>query len=166
MRFLTVLLLLTLLGCGYHFPDQRTLPGGVRTLHIPLYQNRTAEPQIESLLTNDASLVLARNPQIIQLEDPTQAEAILQGVISSYKTAVVSYDSQDDISEYRVSLTLDVSLRAVTDGRLLWQGQMAWHEEYAADDDKNRQEDLERAAVEEISLRLAEELSSRLQADF
>ena len=166
MRSLALFLLLSLLGCGYHFPLQGALPGGVKRLHIPLYQNRTAEPQIESLLTNDASLVLARNPQIVQLDDPAQADAILQGVITSYKTTVVSYDSQDDISEYRVSLKLDVSLRAVSDGRLLWQGQLVWQGEYPADDDKNRQEDLERAAVEEISLRLAEELSSRLQADF
>ncbi len=162
-----IILLLGLLGCGYHFPGKGgSLPGEVEKLYIPLFVNRTAEPQLETLLSNDVSEVFGRNGNISLVDEQKQAEAILEGVITSYSTRAISYDKNDDISEYRATLVVDAKLSQVADGRLLWQGTVVWDDEYPAADDKNVQEDLEREAIEEISLRIAEELLSRLLDDF
>jgi outer membrane lipopolysaccharide assembly protein LptE/RlpB len=168
MRYVaTVLLLFALLGCGYHFPGKGgALPGEVERLYIPLFVNKTSEPQIENLLSNDVSEVFARNGNISQVESLQQAEAVLEGVISAYSSRAIAYGTNDDISEYRASMTIDVALRQVTDGRLLWQGSVSWNDEYIAADDKAVQEDLERDAIEEISLRIAEDLLSRILDDF
>ncbi|MCK4690258.1 MAG: molecular chaperone, partial [Desulfuromonadales bacterium] len=93
-------------------------------------------------------------------------EAVLEGVISSYRTRAYSYDKNDDISEYRSTMVVNAKFRQVEDGRLLWQGQVSWDDEYPAADDKSLQEDFEQEAIEEISLRLAEELFYRLLDDF
>lgn len=167
MKYLVVILLLCLCGCGYRFPGKGgSLPGDVQKLYIPLLVNKSAEPQIENLLSNDVSEVFARNGNISLVQTQQQAEAVLEGVISSYSSKAISYDKNDDINEYRATMVIKVSLRQVTDGRLLWQGTVSWSDEYLAADDKTVQEDLERDAIEEISLRLAEELLSRLLDDF
>ena len=167
MRYALLLLLLILTGCGYHFAGQGgELPGGVKKLYLPLFTNRTAEPRLENRLASDLSLVFGRNSAISQVEQREAAEAMLEGVISGYSTRAISYDRNDDISEYRATMNVEVKLRAVADGRLLWQGPVSWSDEYLAADDKNLQADYEREAKEEISLRISEEILSRLLDDF
>jgi outer membrane lipopolysaccharide assembly protein LptE/RlpB len=166
-RLAVVVLLLSLLGCGYHFPGTGgALPGDVKNVYLPLFVNRSSEPQLENLLGNELSRVFSRNANIELVEDQQQAEAILEGTISAYGSRALSYDKNDDISEYRATMTLNVKLRQLSDGRLLWQGDVSWADEYQAADDKSVQEDLEREAIEEISLRISEELLSRMLDDF
>lgn len=168
MKYLMIIaLVFGLAGCGYHFPGKGgALPGNVKKIYLPLFVNRTAEPRLESLLSNDVSEVFARNANIQQVEDQQQADAILQGVISHYTSSALSYDKNDNISEYRATMVVEVELRRVVDGRLLWKGTISWDDEYRAAADKAVQEDLEQAAIKEISLRIAEELLSRLLDDF
>ncbi|WP_303722609.1 LPS assembly lipoprotein LptE [Malonomonas rubra] len=167
MKYLAAVIFLLLIGCGYHFPGKGgSLPGKVKTVYIPLFVNKTKEPQLESLVSNEISVVFGRNSNISQVESLDQAEAVLEGVVSSYASKPIAYDTSDDISEYRATMTIDAVLRQVSDGRLLWQGNVSWKEEYLADDDKAIQEDFEREAIDEISLRISEELLSRMLDDF
>jgi len=168
MRALLIFsLLLLLTGCGYHFPGKTgTLPGDVKLVQIPLFANRTAKPQLENKLSNRVSEVFARNKNITLVEQAAQADAVLEGVIRSYTAKALSYNKNDDISEYRASITVEAKLRQVKDGRLLWNGVLSWDESYIAADDKGRQSDLEDQAIDEIVLRLSEELLYRLLDDF
>lgn len=166
MRLLLLFILVCLSGCGYNFPGQGPLPGGVKKVYTPLFSNRTAEPLLENELSTAVSEVFARNRQVVLIEDRQQADAVLEGVISSYGTRAISYDKNDDISEYRATMQVDAKLLQVTDGRLLWQGVISWDDEYAADDDKAVQEDLEQNAIDEIVLRLAEEMFYNLVDNF
>lgn len=164
---LLISLLLLLVGCGYHFPGKTgALPGDVKQLYIPLFANRTAKPQLENKLSNQVSIVFGRSPKVNLVERESQAEAVLEGTIRSYSTKALSYDKNDDISEYRAIMTIDAKLRQFKDGRLLWSGTLSWDEKYIAADDKGKQYDLEGEAVDEIVQRLSEKLLSRLLDDF
>ena len=55
--------------------------------------------QQETLLANRVSEVFARQADISQREDAEQAEAILTGLIRSYGSSAISYDTYDAISE-------------------------------------------------------------------
>lgn len=168
MRALLVFVsLLILVGCGYHFPGQGgALPGDVQRLYVPLFANRTAKPQLENNLSSRVSEVFARNGKITLVEQQQLAEAVLEGVISSYTSTPLSYNQNDDISEYRATMTLEAKLRQIEDGRLLWSGTIKWDENYIAATDKGLQSDLEDEAIDEISLRLSEELLYRMLDDF
>jgi outer membrane lipopolysaccharide assembly protein LptE/RlpB len=168
MKQLAILaLLLILSACGYHFSGPNaSLPGGGRALYIPLFVNQTAEPQLENRLSSIVSEVFARAGEISLVEAQERADAVLEGVISSYQSRALSYDKNDNISEYRATMVVAAKLRQVGDGRLLWQGTISWDGEYVAAADKALQEDLEQITIEEISRRLAEELYYRLLEDF
>jgi len=168
MRFFLVFILLSsLLGCGYHFPGQSgALPEGVEKLYVPLFINKTAEPQLENKMTSRVSEVFSRNNKISQVEKSEYAEAVLLGTIRDYETRAVSYGSNDNIGEYRSTMVVDVVLQQADTERSLWQGNVSWSDEYSASDDKNLQEDLEQQAIDEITLRLAEEILYQLLDDF
>jgi hypothetical protein len=155
------------MGCGYHFPGHDgALPGGVEKIYIPLFVNKTAEPQLENKLTSRVSEVFSRNSNISQVEKKESAEAILEGTIRDYKSTALSYDPNDDIGEYRSTMVVDVVLRRPETDEPLWKGTASWSEEYSSATNKNNQDDLEKIAIDEITLRLAEEILYQLLDDF
>ncbi len=168
MKLLGLLLFIfCLTGCGYNFPGQSgNLPTGVERVYIPLFANKTTEPQLENELTNRVSEVFSRNKSIAQVKKITQADAILTGIISDYSTHAVAYDRNDDIGEYKATMIVAVSLVATDTNDILWDKTISWSRSYNAADDKGMQEDFEQQAIDEISLRLAEEILYRLLDDF
>lgn len=168
MRFFVLsIFLFGLLGCGYHFPGHGgALPVGMEKLYIPLFVNKTLETQLENKMTSRVSEVFSRNKKISQVENPQYAEAVLVGTIQAYNNRALSYDQNDDISEYRSTMIVAAELRQVETDQLLWKGTANWDAEYNAADDKAIQEDLEQQAIDEITLRLAEELFYQLLDDF
>ena len=167
MRITILVLLICLAGCGYHFPGQSgMLPGGVEKLYVPLFINKTSEPRLENVLGNRISEVFARSSKILQVSREDAAEAVLFGTISKYQSRALSYDRNDDIGEYRSTMTVDVVLQRVGSGEVLWKKNVSWSSVYRAERDKGTQSDLEEQAINEISLRLAEELLHQLLDDF
>ncbi|MCK5825746.1 MAG: hypothetical protein KAG93_01830 [Desulfuromusa sp.] len=168
MKFFRCLVLLVCLsGCGYHFSGHSgRLPGGVETLYIPLFVNKTNEPRLETRFASQVSEVFSRNNEIRQVEKQKDADAILLGTVRNYKNKSLSYDRGDDIGSYYSTMDIDVELRQVDTNQLLWEGSLRWKEVYRASSDKNIQDLSRQRALQQIVLRLSEELLSRLLDDF
>jgi outer membrane lipopolysaccharide assembly protein LptE/RlpB len=167
-RTLVVLLLiLSLFGCGYHLQGRGdTLPGGVRYVHVAILQNATLEPFLENAVTNALLDRLIRSPGVELVDTPDRADALLTGTIVQYSNGAMSYDGSDRIAEYRSHMTVEVALRHADNAQVLWKGRSSWMEDYVANADKALENDREQAAIEEIALRLADEIYSRMVDDF
>jgi hypothetical protein len=75
-----LLLLLLLMSCGYRFTaPNASLPGGVRSAHVPFFINRTAEPGAELSFTQAARDQLDRAGRL----GGPDAEGVLEGTITS-----------------------------------------------------------------------------------
>jgi hypothetical protein len=168
MKFFSCLvLLLCVSGCGYHFSGHAgNLPGGVEKLYIPLFVNKTSEPRLETKFASQVSEVFSRNKKISQVEKREDAEAVLLGTVRSYKNKSLSYDRRDDIGTYLSRIVIDVELRQTENDQLLWSGSVSWGETYRASDDKNIQDLARQRALQQIILRLSEDLLYRLLDDF
>ncbi|MDK2971863.1 MAG: hypothetical protein PWP23_1618 [Candidatus Sumerlaeota bacterium] len=109
--FLAALALIVVLGACTRVSRQRTLPPSIRTVHIPMIINRSAEPGLEEDATRlvqkeflaDGRLELARNPR--------EADAILEITIKDFLDDPVSLDS-DDFTR-RLQLTIEADVRIV-----------------------------------------------------
>ncbi len=166
MRLITLLLLLLLpVGCGYQFADGQ-LPNGIRRLYVPLAINRTVEPLLENLLAGPLTAVLARQRGISLVESKQQAEAVLQAFIVHYTVKPLSYGSNDRISEFQATMKVHFTLKASSDGKLIWQGDLQRQENYSAAVDKNRQEDLEAVTSKLMVKNIADDLIYRLVSRF
>ncbi|WP_305043908.1 LptE family protein [Geoalkalibacter sp.] len=167
LRLLVLGLVLLMSGCGYH-PLGRggSLPEGVESVHIALFTNRSLEPFLEDHLTRDVIEEFSRREGLRVVEDPTAADARLEGEILAFRAEALSYDPNDRIGQFRATLTIAAVLRRSDSGLVLWKGQLSWAEKYPIATDKSVQEDNEQAAIRVISRRLAENLYFRLHDHF
>ena len=167
MRIIGLVLLICLSGCGYYFPGQSgTLPGNVEKLYVPMFVNKTSEPGLENKLSSRITEVFARSSKISQVGDVGEAEAILLGTINYFESHALAYDKNDDISEYRSTMRVDIVLQRVGNKEILWEKNVGWSSDYRAADNKGTQEDLKQLAIDDITLRLSEEILHKLLDDF
>ena len=101
------LLATALAGCGYSF--RGTLPEHIQTVAVPLFANKTGEPRIESLLTSAVVEAFSTNGRlrVVKRED---ADALLEGELVGYSLLSISYDSQANVRQYRLLLTMNLKL--------------------------------------------------------
>jgi len=159
--------LLYLAGCGYQFVGQQhILPGQVRSLEVPIFQNATTRPFLETILTNHVRSRFARFTGAKLVADSHQAEGRLLGKIVAYEVRATAFDALDNIIEYTATLQVDVTLQQVTNGKALWKSMVSWDGTFLAGIDKNLQEVNQNKAIEEISEKIAGEILYRMLDDF
>lgn len=103
-------------GCGYHVAGRGgDLPGGVTSVTVPFFDNRTKKPDIESTVTTAFINELVTTVDVVK-----DGEAVLNGVITSYNLRPVSFTQRDISQEYRLTVGLSVELVRASDGEVLW----------------------------------------------
>ncbi len=114
------LLLLLLLpgGCGYSL--RGNLPDQVKTVAVPIFVNRTQQPAVEQFITRgvvDAFVTDGR----LKVVRPEEADSILEGEVVGYRLDSVAFNSQANVQEYRLWVTVNAQLRDLRANRLLWR---------------------------------------------
>lgn len=104
-----LLLLIALSGCGYRFTaPNSTLPAGIHAVHVPVFVNRTAEPNAEFSFTDAARDQLQRAGTL----GDANADGLLEGVIVSVGSgAVLTSPSLPRQPVYRLNVSLSLSLK-------------------------------------------------------
>jgi len=162
-----LLLTLVLSGCGYHLPGRGTsLPDDINTVCIEPFDNKTAEPFIETQLTNEVRDQFARRRTMEVVSDSELADAILSAAVTSYRSNSITYNQDDDIAEYRITMVVDAKLVRTRDYEVVWQGTVQWQEEFFAEDNRAEQDYRESAVQETLTRRLAQEVYNRITDDF
>jgi len=118
---LTLILLFSLFayGCGYHIGGGPTaIPGQVKSVSVPVFDNLTREPELGSALAEAMRREILRRKAVTLL--PTnQAEAVIRGVAEDAGTDPLSFDRNGLTTAYRV--WLKVSVRLERRGEILWR---------------------------------------------
>lgn len=103
-------------GCGYHVAGKSgRLPGDLESLAIPVFENRTTKPDIESGLT---SAFVTEFVTSVKVE--SNASHAMNGVIKSYELTPVSFTKSDINQEYRLTVVLDLAIVDKTSGNIIW----------------------------------------------
>jgi len=120
MRGRALLLLAALLagGCGYTV--RGTLPSHINTVAVPVFRNRTPEPAIEGFITRAVVEAFSTNGRL-KVVSSGQADAILDGEIIGYSVSSIAFDKDSNVRQYRLVVTLNLKMRDVRRGGLLFQ---------------------------------------------
>jgi hypothetical protein len=120
-------------GCGYHMIGSRTqVTGGIRSLSIGTFDNRTREFGLERNLAFAFEREIYRRGQLRLENDPAAGEGILSGSIREFRTRPVAFDTEDEALEYEAEITVEVSLTRRDDGEVLWRAsRLQAFEEYS-----------------------------------
>ena len=115
-----LLLAVGLAGCGYSF--RGNLPDHIKTVGVPIFQNKTSEPAVESLLTSAVIDAFASNGRL-RVVKPEEADAILTGEVVGYGVLSIAYDNLANVRQYRLIVTMNLRLRDVKKNETLFDQQ-------------------------------------------
>ncbi len=119
MRRGAVLLVAALLGgCGYTVNG--TLPSHIKTVAVPIFQNRTSEPAIEGLITRAVVEAFSTNGRL-KVVSRDQADAVLDGEITSYAVSSIAFNRDANVVQYRLLVTINLRMRDLRRNTLLFQ---------------------------------------------
>lgn len=135
--FFLVTLFLANSNCGYQFGyGNRSLPDGVKSVHIPIFENETYQTGAEVPFTN-ALIAEIHDSNVARISSAKNAEAILKGRVIRIDFEQANIDSrrrdEDDktsgienlprgtviITEYLARVTLEVQM--FKQGKLVWK---------------------------------------------
>jgi PBP1b-binding outer membrane lipoprotein LpoB len=154
-------------GCGgYRFAaDYNNLPEEIKSISIPFFKNETFESNIEAYFTSALVNEFIKNKKITVLSHG--ADATLFGVVKEFRTASIAYSREDRAWEYRVFVTLDLTLKRNDTGEIIWRKPRLIHdEEYEVVGDIAFTEANKKEALQKIAVELAEQIYEELVLGF
>ena len=130
-------------------------------LTVPPVLNQSREPGLEHRITAALRRAVINNPRL-QLTSAPGASHQLQGTVKKFQTFAISFDSSDNVVQYRVET--DTRIRLVdrdSDKPLVVQTISAWAEYLVSPTGSVRENDVARTAAIH---RLAEQLAAKCTA--
>jgi len=158
---LLALFVLLLSGCGYELVRDRGISEGeVISLTVPVFQNRTYEPQVPRFFTEAFSRELAA-AGLVEL-NRTPSDGVLQGTINSLMAAPSSLSGSGLAVEKVVSVNTSLTLTKPDGTTRIWA--FSDSEAYQTGD-INLEDFNKRAALQRIAARTARRFHSQLVAN-
>ena len=152
-------------ACGYRFPGSGSLPSGIKSISIKMFENLSAETGVENVITNDLIYEFTRHDRAV-VTSGDMADAILAGVVKSMSTVTISHRGEYTSNERRVEVKVDLQLTDKSGG-VIWSAKdVSENQEYKVMSDKQSTERNRKAAIERLSKRLSEKIYNSLTVDF
>ncbi len=136
--------ILSLSACTYHLGvGERTIPGGAKAVAIPVFRNKTMEPNIEMGFTN-ALIEEFKRSRVTDLTTKEEAEAIIEGEILEIRYVPGAKISAGDSSapflpqgtvlttEYRINVIVEIRVVRKKDSAVLWSSRFTGERNYVA----------------------------------
>src|ERR1700730_2799834 len=122
MKYLTALLPLVLVSCGYRFAaTDNVLPKTIHTISIPAFNNLTTRYKLTDQLPEILSREFLTRTRYRVVSDPNTADAVLRGAVVNYSFYPTIFDQATGraaVAELHVTLALTLTERAT--GKVLF----------------------------------------------
>lgn len=161
---LVLLFLAFIAGCGYHVAGKAgRMPGGVTTLTIPVFENKTSKPDIEGILTGAFVEEFVTTVQVV-----SAGEAVMRGTINVYELNPVSFTKSDVNQEYRLTVEMNLVLSRYSDDEILWKdANVRDYEDFLVDTSNvAATKEAEKEALRKIARDTARLVKERILEDF
>ena len=173
---------LALGGCGYHLRGDLHPPGGVRTVLVPTFVNRTYEPGLELPFTEKIRDEFLKGRGVHLVTEKRDADAVITGEVLTFRAVPTVLIRPPNFPadktgnrllpiRYRAVVEVKISLISVSTGEVLWEDKLEGTEEYDAGQAPEGFEPLARetqqqAAVASLAEDLMREAYDRMMTDF
>ena len=106
-------------SCAYT-TSSALLPPHLKTIAIPVFENATSEYSIQQDITQ---AVIDRFVQDnhLKIVDERSANAVLRGKVVLYRNTVFGFSATTQASEYRVTISVSVTIKDVVKNREMWK---------------------------------------------
>jgi hypothetical protein len=161
---------LALSSCGYHVAGQADLvPKTVHTIAVPPFDNASVRYKLTDLLPQDIGREFISRTKYQIISDPTQADAVLRGTITSYFAFPTLIDQATGrTSGLQVNVRLSLTLTERSTGKVIFtRPNYEAHERYEASVTNNIQYfDESGAGVQRLSKDVAHDVVTSILDNF
>lgn len=158
---------LVVAGCGYNLVGYGgQFPAGVKSLAVPIFENRTEDVEIARTLTNHfvKELLATGKVKVLPLGE---ADAALRGVVTRYETEPITFDADRTATENRLVVAADVSLVLKGGSEPVFQETgVTRYQEYPVSEDLAIDQKEQDRARQEISRELSQKVISLMTEGF
>jgi hypothetical protein len=116
-RIVIISVVFFLIGCFYSFKG--SLPGHIKSIAIPLFDDRTAYPNIREDLTN---LVVDKfvEDNSLKVTDIADADIIISGTIVSISQRAAVLKPGETVEDYNIYVNVKVTCEDMRSNKKLW----------------------------------------------
>jgi hypothetical protein len=132
LRALPLAALAASIGCGYSLAGRGSfLPGYIRTIGIPLFQNRTPFATIEQLFTERVRVEFQSRGRYAVQPTETGADGVVRGDILGISATPAGFGDQQLATRYRFTINVAVRFDDATQKKTLWENPaLSFSDEY------------------------------------
>ncbi len=105
-------------GCGYSMSS--SLDEKYQTIHVAAFKNQSREFDLQAPLTN-AVIRKFLNDGRLRVVGPTEADLVIDGAILDYRLRGLSFDQNDDVTQFEMLVVARVQVTDSRTGDVLWQ---------------------------------------------
>ena len=105
-KIVNSILVFLIVGCSY-YSMAGSIPANINNVYIPLIENDTAEFEISENLTSKITQEIAIQ-NILKITDNNNSDSTILGVITSATDGPFTFDSNEQVDEYRFSISLKI----------------------------------------------------------
>lgn len=105
-------------GCGYSTTS--SLDDKYQTIAVSAFQNYSKEYDLQAPLTNAVTRKFITDGRL-HVVDSERADLLLEGVITGYDLKGLTYDQDDNVTQFLCVVTAGVRLTDQQSGEILWQ---------------------------------------------
>ena len=106
-KIISLHLIFLLFGCAY-YSMAGSIPANIKNVSIPLFDNETVEFELSEKLTSGIIQEIS-SQNIVKITNDINSDSIINGVISSVSDGPYAFNNNEQVSEYRFSLSVKVS---------------------------------------------------------
>lgn len=115
---LLLMLALPLAGCGYS--ANSTLDTKYQTVHVSAFYDESREYDLQAPMTN-ALIRKFVNDNRLEVTDEAHADLLIEGKILNYSLRGLTYDANDEVTQFLVVVTAGVRVTDTETNEVLWQ---------------------------------------------
>lgn len=165
---LLLLVLCSVAGCSYRLAGKGTiLPEHVKRIAVPLFKNETDQPDIAQRITEQVADEFIRRGGYTTTSTPENAEALLTGVVTSYRRYPVGVRTNGRADRYEIEIQAQAELQDLVNDVTLWKDDhFVFRDQYDVDPDVSQSFDESIVAIEEISRDFARTVVATIMEGF
>jgi|GEM_PF-402036 len=160
--------LLLMSACGYRVVgSEPTNPYQPRvTLAILPFENRSMEPGLETIFANDMIQAFQQSGTVQVRPGDTRADYQLHGIIKKLEHSSTAYLDIDRSLIRRVTLTVEINVKNMNSGKVIWQSTETVRHDYVADKYYGIGEATRDQGLRQMSVRLAQRVQDKVSLLF
>jgi hypothetical protein len=113
------LVLVALTGCGVYTLNPKG-KSSIKTIGVEAFQNQTGEYAFADRLTEIVTDAFIKDGSL-KVVPVDGADAVLVGTLTKYSRVPFKFDSGDNVSQYKIILEFDISLRNPREQTDIWK---------------------------------------------